>query len=340
MGSPQSLDLIPSRISLPFELMIMIAKLVDEDDPRHCSQHDVVRVKRGDLLSLSLVNKWFRQASIAAGLFANLEPRPTLQDATAFLLSLHAGYHDMRVLRVDSVCVNLANPKAWPLCVHLLDLYPDVPELRLSGESRNLRELQDDDPDLEALRNGLRAFKGHSLVIRNMHITQNVTTTLMRLRFHNITSIDLQLNGRILLRDNEAGIMSFPNLKNATISCSNLDWKTTVPQFNRHFLGKSKSVTELELLYCWQGKEKWVGALSDNHYRWKWHDLTHFLKRSIRMKLRPQPQLKLMIKRIRKCEFLASKDDGLLQLKRMRPFVDRGEGGPGQSAMAIRMHFD
>jgi hypothetical protein len=188
-------------MQLPFELLIMVAKFVERNDPRRCPQHGLVRIKRVDLASLSRVSKWFRRACIATGLFANLEPRlmPTLHGATAFLSSIHRGYPHIRVMKVDSLCVNLATPKAWDICVHLLKLYPDVPELCLRGESSSLREWQDG-PDLEALRNGLRAFNGHSLVLRDMLITKSVMTTLTRLRVRNITSIDLQPNARIILR--------------------------------------------------------------------------------------------------------------------------------------------
>src|SRR5271170_3918872 len=245
----------PSLImQLPFELLIMVAKFVDRNDPRRCPQHGLARAKREDLPSLSLVNKWFRQACIATGLFANLEPRlmPTLHGATAFLSSIHRGYPHMRVMKVDSLCVNLATPKAWHLCVRLLELYPDVPELCLRGESSNLREWEDD-PDLEALRNGLGAFKGHSLVLRDMLITKNVMTTLSYLRLRNITSIDFQLNARIILQPYDPR-MWFPNLRTATISCINVNWKSRVCDFSRHFLlGSSKRVTGLHLLYCWQG---------------------------------------------------------------------------------------
>jgi hypothetical protein len=120
--------------------------------PRRCPQHGLARVMRGDLASLSRVNKRFRRACIATGLFANLEPRlmPTLHRATAFLSSIHRAYPHMKV---DSLCVNLATPNAWPLCVRLLKLYPDVRELCLRGESSDLREWEDG-PELEALRNG------------------------------------------------------------------------------------------------------------------------------------------------------------------------------------------
>ena len=344
METPTSPSQCPSLImQLPFELLIMVAKFVDRNDPRCCPQHGLVRIKRGDLPSLSRVNKWFRQACIATGLFASLEPRlmPTLHGATAFLSSIHRGYHHMRVMKMDSLCVNLATPKAWPLCVHLLELYPDVPELCLRGESSNLREWQDD-PELEALRNGLRAFKGHSLVLRDMLITKNVMTTLTRLRVGNITSIDFQLNARIILRHNEAR-MSFPNLRRATISCSKMNWKSTVCHFSRHFLGSSKRVTGLHLLYCWQGKDRWVGDLSNNYYRSKCLDLKYFLSKSTGMKFPPVVAQNSMITRTRKCRLLASKDDGLIGLKSpsgVRPFKDCSKFSTEQSAMAIRFLFD
>jgi len=121
-----------------------------------------------------------------------------------------------------------------------------------------------------------------------------------------------------------------------------MSWKPTVRHFSLQFLGASKSVTGLHLIYCWQGKERWVGVLSEYHYLAKWQDLKDFLSNSVDVKFSPLVLQNSMIMRTRKFRDLA-KDDGLIGIKSpfgVRPFKDCSKFSTEQSTMAIRLQFD
>ena len=101
---------------LPFEVVLMIAKCVSENDPHRCPHHGILRRQRGDLRSLSRVNKLFRQACINSGLFANFRPHRirSRTEAANFLTTLfivHQAYS--QITRVDSLCIDLTAPKTW-----------------------------------------------------------------------------------------------------------------------------------------------------------------------------------------------------------------------------------
>src|SRR5271155_1258491 len=53
-------------------------------------------------------------------------------------------------------------------------------------------------------------------------------------------------------------------------------------------LGGITKITGLDLLYCWQGKERWVAwgyALSEHYYRARWYVLKSFLCKDFGLKI-------------------------------------------------------
>ena len=284
MGNRYSQESVSPLPHLPFELLRLIAKFVNENDPPRCPHHGILRRQRGDVISLSLVNKAFRQACIESGLFTNLKPyriHNSRAVAAAFLQSLvveHKGYRQL--MKVDSLCIDFTAPKTWFFCVRILQYYPDVPELCFRGGG----ELPQD-ANFELLDNGCRHFGGHSLVLRDLYISNRVYQVLRNLPLQKITNIEVHAGN--LGAIDVLYTMSFPNLKTATISLNNNHWRETLHSFHHHFLEVSRGVSKLDLLFCWQGTKKlvpWPQSTADPHhyelrYPLAWYELKVYLRR-------------------------------------------------------------
>lgn len=290
MGNRYSQESVSPLPHLPFELLCLVAKFVNENDPPRCPHHGILRRQRGDLISLSLVNKAFRQACIESGLFTNLKPHRIHNSRTAaaaFLQSLaveHKGHRQL--MKVDSLCIDLTAPKTWFFCVRILQYYPDVPELCFRGGSEVPQ-----DADFDLLDKGCQRFRGHSLVLRDLYISTHVYHALNNLRLQKITNIEVHAGN---LGANDAlHRMSFPNLKTATISLNSKDWKETMYSFHHYFLEASRGVSKLDFLYCWQGTKKWVPwsqTSADLPYGLAWYGMKVYL-RSLHMNVLAELQV-------------------------------------------------
>ena len=183
---------------LPSELLLHIARQLVQVGTPDKGLSLFRRPNYSALCALSRCHSRLQRACVEAGMYMRVTPstsqeRPmSLRDFRRFGDFLcQQPYRP----RMASLGIDLSNSSVWDMCARILDAFPDLNELVLTGTARAKRYQRSE------LRSMLTKFTGTSLVLRHLRLTDLSFQVLLDLQRSKITSLFLE-ESSLLTRPN------------------------------------------------------------------------------------------------------------------------------------------
>lgn len=230
----------PSLFKLPQELLILIASFVCDREITS------FRTPFLELSALSKVNKRLYVVCMMAGLYWRIWP--TCKQFKRSVALTHPSFGS-NAQSVRSLGIDLDNTEAWPLCLMVMEIFPDLDELCFTGmkmlEGRTVRFFGSN------LATKITQFKGTSLVFRKTSLRAELLKLIPR---HNITSLCFNESQLPSHEQYWATVPKpiFPNLKKVKFVGDTISkyWflKETASMFKKLFLDGSQ-LTHFEISY-------------------------------------------------------------------------------------------
>jgi hypothetical protein len=192
-------------LSCPPEIPLLIAKYVANLPAGYSITAKTSG--RKDLFNFSQSNKALREACIAAGLLSRFTPPDARRCLPAQFEELFRG---LKKWPLRSLGVPLGNIGVWELCAHIMEMFPDLEGLVLSGcVENNTKRLCK-----SKLGSQFATFKGNSITLRRASFSGYHSEILFLLGRSNVTSFFL-LESEFRLRGSKDWTLKplFPNLK-------------------------------------------------------------------------------------------------------------------------------